>query len=203
MSTSENPLDQDTEDQLPSELQVLKQRADLLGITYSNNIGLDSLRKKVEDKLSAQDDQEQEPAAKESVNPLAQAAPEVKKTKTLRQYLLARETKLVRLRITNMDPKKADLPGDIYTVANEYLGTIRKYVPFGEATDNGYHVPWCIYELLKTKQFLQVKTTKGRNGQIQIDSRWVREFGLEVLPELTPAELARLAADQRASGRLD
>lgn len=215
MTDTPNPLDNDQE--IPDELAMLKQRATMMGITFSNNIGVDSLRKKIEDKMNDVPDTVETPApltapaaAPESpVEPvpvealLAQAEAPVKKL-SLRQYLLGEATKLVRLRITCMDAKKQDLPGEFFTVANEYIGTVRKYVPFGEQTDGGYHVPYCIYEMLKAREFLHIQTvTHPVTKIISTKTRYVKEFALEVLPDLTPAELKQLAADQTASGRLE
>jgi hypothetical protein len=108
--------------------------------------------------------------------------------------------KLIRLRITNMDPKKKELPGEILTVANEFLGTVCKYIPYGEVTENGYHVPNCLYTVLKERKFLNVKITKGANGQSKMTHSWAQEFALEVLPALTRADLTKLAAVQAAAG---
>lgn len=203
-----------TEPNTPDELTLLKQQAALMGITHSNNIGVDALRKKVAAKLEEQPDTTDEegnevvqPTAA-APNPLAPAAavsspaaaPVV--TKTLSQHLKDEALKLVRIRIACMDPKKQDLTGEIFTVANEYIGTVRKHVPFGEQTDNGYHVPYCIYEFLKAREFLHIQT-RTVNGQIETKTRWVKEFSIEVLPPLTDEELEALAADQRATGRLD
>lgn len=208
-----NPLDDNSDLNLPSEIEVLRERCKLMGITYSNNAGVDALKKKIEDKQNGEVAQVLEPEAPAPVvaaaNPLNMdnAAAPVKATEkvlSLRQHLLNEATKLVRLRITNMDPKKADLPGEIFTVANDYIGTIKKYVPFGEATDNGFHVPHCIYEMMKTREFLQIKSkTHPVTKQITVSSRWVREFGLEVLPPLSEKEIKELATAQAASGRLD
>lgn len=216
---TQNPLnDQDQDDDLeqPTELQLLKQRADAMGITYSNNIGVEALKKKIADKMEGTSEEKPVVVPTDAQpNPLVQketqgnsneAAPEQAQPKmlTLRQHLKQEAEKLVRIRITCMDPKKADLPGEVFTVANEYIGTVRKYVPFGEATDNGYHVPYCIYEFLKAREFLQI-TSKPNPVTKQIDTRhrYVKEFAIEVLPPLSKEELADLAADQRATGRLD
>ena len=115
--------------------------------------------------------------------------------------MLKEQMKLVRVRIQNLDPKKKDLPGEVLCVANEYLGTIKKYIPYGEASDDGYHVPFCIFTELESRRFQNVRTyTDKATGQIRIDSSWVREFSLEVLPPLTKAELAQLANAQAAAG---
>ena len=109
---------------------------------------------------------------------------------------------LIRCRIANLNPSKRDLRGEIFTVANKYVGTVRKFIPYGEATDNGYHIPHIIYEQLKTRKFLQVNTRNDRSAgnQIVVDQRWVPEFSIEVLPQLTQEELDKLAASQAAAG---
>ncbi|MFP3645226.1 hypothetical protein, partial [Paraburkholderia sp. SIMBA_054] len=173
----------------------------LMGIVYSNNIGLDALKKKIDAKLAGEEDQPEPPAADAvfAPNPLA-GQNEPAKRKTLRQHLHDTQMRLIRCRITNMDPKKKDLPGEIFTVANEHLGTVRKYVPYGEVTDDGYHLPYCIYRQLESRKFLNIRTTKGKNGVPRIEQRWAKEFSLEVLPQLTEAELKRLATAQIAAG---
>ena len=192
--------------QQPSELDMLKSRAKLMGITFSNNIGLDALKTKIEEHKQASEakTQTQAPAQTNEQQPEAQAENQKKaKTISLRAHLQKEKMKLVRLRITNLDPKKKDLPGEILTVGNEYLGTVRKFVPFGEATDNGYHVPYCLYELMRDRKFLSIKTRKGPKGQTIVEQQMVREFALEILPPLTEAELARLSAAQLSAGGVE
>lgn len=194
-----NPLAAaDSAPETPSELQVLKQRADMLGVPYSNNIGVETLRQRVAD---AMEGKKAEPEQVKSANPLGADIPEVETPMQLRARLMAEQLKLVRLRITNMDPKKKDLPGEILTVANEYIGTVRKYIPYGEQTDNGYHVPYCLYTLLESRRFQHIRVTK-KNGREHVETSWAKEFSLEILPQLTPDELAKLAASQAAAGGL-
>ena len=193
--------------QQPSELDMLKSRAKLMGITFSNNIGLDALKTKIEEHKQASEvkTQTQATAQTNEQQPEAQTENQKNKAKTisLRTHLQKEKMKLVRLRITNLDPKKKDLPGEILTIGNEYLGTVRKFVPFGEATDNGYHVPYCLYEMLRDRKFLSIKTRKGPKGQTIVEQQMVREFALEILPPLTEAELARLSSAQLSSGGVE
>lgn len=200
-----NPLDQqEPEEKLPSELEVLKTRATAMGIVYSNNIGVEALRKKINDKMEGTADTPAVTAPAEAqANPLT-GTPANAPVKSLRKHLQEQALKLVRIRISCMDPKKNDLPGEFFTVANEYIGTVRKYVPFGEVTDNGYHVPQCIYDFLKSREFLSIQTkTHPVTKQIETRTRYMKEFAIEVLPPLTQEELDKLAADQRATGRLE
>lgn len=171
-----------------TQLNMLKQRADVMGIGYSPRIGLDSLQRKIDAKLAAD---EAPVAVEEGV-----LTPQQKRIK-IRKGMRENQLKLVRLRITNLNPSKKDLSGEIFTIANKYLGTVRKYIPYGEVTENGYHVPYIIYQQMKDRKFLNVKTkTNSSNGQINVETRWVNEFALEVLPQLTEKELQNLANAQ-------
>jgi hypothetical protein len=193
---------------LPDELSILKQRAKMMGITFSNNIGLESLRAKIAEAQAGETSAAVETSTA-VVNPLEAAVSGTPvgtpvKPKTLRQQIVEENMRLIRLRIVNLDPKKKDLPGEFYTVANEYLGTVTKFIPYGEATDGGYHVPYCLYKMLRDKKFLSIRTKNDRNNanQIKVDQRWVSEFSLDILDPLTPDELQKLATAQTAAGNL-
>lgn len=188
-----------------NELVLLKHKADLLGVNYSNNIGAETLRERIRAKQEELDNAEAVPAQQVfAANPLAGDSAAPVKRMTLRQMLHRDQMKLVRLRITNMDPKKKDLPGEILTVANEYIGTVRKYVPYGEQTEGGFHVPYCLYKMMDARRFLNLRTRKGPNKQVIVEQNWAREFSLEILPDLTEVEIKRLAVAQAASsGSLD
>lgn len=190
-----NALTQEETTAQPSELEVLKTRAKLIGVTFSNNISADTLREKIKEKLEGNSD-----SPKVEVNALTMEATS-KPTPSLRDYLVAEQMKLVRVRITNMDPKKKDIPGEIITVANEYLGTVSKYIPFGEVTDNGYHIPQCLFTELESRRFLNIRVIKdSRTGTNRVETNNAREFALEVLPPLTKDELKDLAIAQAAAG---
>lgn len=210
-NTENNALDADAAIDQIDEKASLKLIADQMGITYSNNITVEKLKEKIQEKRDAINNASASTASTDSaaeatkVNPLASPNAEElpEKPLTLRQYLQAEQMKLVRCRITCMDPKKADLTGEIFTVANEYLGTVRKFVPFGEITDNGYHIPYCIYQMMLGREFLQIRTVKKSGGRQETKTAYVREFSIDVLPDLTKEELARLANMQASRGDVD
>lgn len=180
----------------PDELALLKQRATVLGVEFSNNIGIDTLRERVNAKLA-----EDEAG---TVEEQEGDAPKAEPTKlTIRQKLIKENMRLVRVRVTNLDPKKKEMPGEIFTIANEYIGTVRKFIPYGEATDGGYHIPYCLFKMLKRKKFNSIQVRKDKQGNEQVNTRWVPEFSLEVLPDLTPKELKQLAQAQIAAGSVD
>lgn len=198
MSDTEN-----TEIQQVDEITLLKQRATTLGISFSNNIGAETLKERINEKLSGNTPED----SKEDTEQVNAFTGEPVKTKVqskgdIRNQIKRDAEKLIRLRITNLDPKKSKWPGEIITVANEFIGTISKYVPFGEVTEDGYHVPNAIFKKLKKRKFLDIRVIKQRGKPDRVIERWVPEFALEVLPQLTEAELKKLAATQAASGSL-
>lgn len=188
---SDHQIEEEFDTSEEAELAALKARAKTMGITFSPKIGLEKLRAKVEAKLNP---------PVEEVDPGEET--EVQRKARIRKKQLTEQMALVRCRIANLNPSKRDLRGEIFTIANKYIGTVRKFIPYGEATDNGYHIPKILYEELKSKKFLQVNTRndRGAGNQIVIDQRWVPEFSIEVLPQLTQEELDKLAASQAAAG---
>lgn len=196
-----NSVTETTEEQKQEKhLAVLKDRARTMGIVFSNNIGLDALRQKIKDKTEGtKTETVATDAVVEEINPLVGKK---QKKKSLRSEVIAEQTKLVRIRVQCLDPKKKDYPGEIFTVANGIMGTIRKFVPFGEQTDDGYHVPFCIYNMMKKRKFLNITTRKvnGSDHKVGVQYGWVREFAIEVLPQLTADELRKLATAQVSAG---
>ena len=169
-----------------NELELLKARADKLGIKYSPNIGIETLKERINAVLSPE-----KPAT--SVN-----AEDAERTRVRNDAL-----KLIRCQIVNLNPNKKAWEGEIITVWNNYTGTVRKFVPFGEKTVEGYHVPQIIYNVLKERKYLSISTKRDpKTGELTVKTQWVPEFSLTVLPQLTKEQLAELAAAQKASGSI-
>ena len=209
---NEVPAQDDAAEGQPTELEVLKNRARLMGIPFSNNISLATLKQKVADKMAEDeagdagddgdddDDDEQEAAS----TPAPAKAPKLNPVQQMRQDLMKEQMKLVRVRIACMNPQKANLPGELITVGNKYLGTVSKFVPFGEATDNGYHLEYILYKALEERRFTHITTVKNKqNGQLQTKTRDMKEFSIEILPPLTAEELADLKTAQIAAGSIE
>lgn len=185
------------------ELGTLKARADMLGLTYSNNIGVDALRAKITAHLSGSKEDatgavEPEHSPIGLVDQHDLPLHEVTDPTVIRERMYKENMRLIRVRITNLNPAKKDLPGEIVTVSNKYLGTVRKFIPFGEMTDNGYHVPMILLKELRGRKFLSLRVRKGKNGVGVPDQQWVKEFAIEELPPLTQKELDQLARQQAA-----
>lgn len=175
-----------------SELETLKQRANLMGITYHPNIGLEKLKEKVNNALSG-----------------GQEAKDIKNLSTGKSNYLdyddfrkkkaedrKREAgKLVRCRITCMNPNKKEWEGEIISVGSAKLGTFKKYIPFNTDED-GWHIPKIMYDFLKERKCTMFHTVKDARGQKIRKSRLVPEFSIETLPPLTKAQLKDLEKKQ-------
>ena len=185
---------------MSEELTLLKQQADTMGLSYSNNIGVDALRKKIQAKLDGKDEEgKDDKAGDEAKQPAAAAMEETvaERTQRIRNEQQKEELRLIRCRITCLNPAKADLKGEFITVANRFLGTVRKFVPFGDAGED-YHLPKILVDDLKARQFNQVKTVRNEKGGISIEQRLVNEYAITELTPLTQAELDKLARVQAA-----
>lgn len=178
------------------ELSALKERARILGITFSNNIGLDALRKRVNDKINGLPEEPEVAASSEPVAPRELTQQEI------REQHIAENMALLRCKIYNLNPDKRDLKGEIITVVNRFLGKVQKFIPFGEETDNGYHIPKVIYDDLVQRQYQEIRTKEKRDGKTEIIRRMAPEYNIVVLPQLTEEELQELALKQAAAERV-
>ena len=183
-------------DDLPvqDELAVLKARADALGISYHPSIGVEKLREKVNAALKKD----------EALQEAPQEAPtaDAEETESQRRNRLRQEaSKLVRIRVTCMNPHKKEWQGEFITAGNSVVGTFTKYIPFN--ADEGWHVPHIIYEQLRDREcqvFVSVRDSKGNTTR---RGKTIKEFAIEVLPPLTEEELKDLAQRQAMAKSVD
>lgn len=173
------------------ELTLLKQRAQTLGIKFHPSIGLESLRSKVSAALTGED---AEKAAEEPVP----EAPAAESRIQMRNRLRKEASALVRVRVTCMNPNKKEWKGEIFTASNSIVGTFRKYVQFN--TEEGWHVPQIILNMIKARQFQTFYTIKNERGVAVRKGKLVPEFAVEVLPPLTEKELLELSRRQALAG---
>lgn len=184
-------------DDLPvqDELTTLKARADQMGISYHPSIGVDKLREKIKAALESDGPVEQEEQAD---------APKAKADETVAQKRarMKREAeKLVRIRVTCMNPAKREWEGEIFTAGNSLVGTQKKYVPFN--ADDGWHVPHIIYKQIKQRKCQVFVSRRTKDGQTVREGKLINEFAVEVLPPLTPGELKELARRQAMARAVD
>lgn len=160
------------------EFEALKQRANLMGIKFHPNISLEKLRAKIDEAISTEDGE---------TSDKPKAAP-TEKTKSAKHAAL----ELVRVRVTNMDQTKSSQQGVIITAGNNKIGTVKKYIPF----DVEWHVPRIIYNILKEKKHQIFSVRKDAKGNEITESKLVNAYSIEVLPNLTAAEIKDLAQRQ-------
>jgi len=173
----------------PTELEILKRKADTLGIKYSPNIGLATLIKKVGNEI--------EDAKPASVAEVSEA------TKVLqeRERIRKNASELIRVIVNCHNPNKQQLEGEIIAAGNTLTGTIKKYIPFNNT--EGWHVPRIILNVMRERKcqiFVNSTDTKGRAVK---KSKLINEFTITELTKLTDKEIEKLAQRQKVSRSLD
>ena len=174
------------------ELQTLKDRATLLGVKFHPSISLEKLREKV---LAASSGEEAPVEKPEPAKVMEETIGQ--KRNRLKREALA----LVRIRITCMNPAKSEWEGEIITAGNSLIGSIKKYVPFN--ADEGWHVPSILLQQLRERQCQIFHTVTDARGNKVRKGKLIKEFAIEVLPALTPEELAELARRQAMAKAID
>ena len=184
------------------ELTELKKRADLMGIEYHPKISVEKLRARIkaqlEDEAYVDVPDDDEVIAATSAKRELKFKPETQAE--IADRLRKEAQRLVRVRITCMNPNKKDWDGEIFTVSNSVVGTLRKYVPFN--AEDGWHIPSMMLDFLRDKQFVQHYVEK-KNGQEINRHKLVKEFAIEVLEPLTQEELKELAQRQAMARSVD
>lgn len=168
-------------DEQEDELEALKRQADLLGVQYSKSIGLDTLRARVAKALEADEGTSQKEVA-------------VEQDKVSLVDLRNEAAKKIRVRVSCHDPLKKEYQGEIFTVMNSVVGVFKQFVQFNEP----WHVPNIILKQLQEKKYQQFYTVKDERGRKVRKGKLVNAYSIEYLEPLTKAELAALAADQKA-----
>ena len=194
-------------DALPvtDELTTLKARADRLGIQYHPSIKVEKLRAKIAEQIDGDvgsdtaDEEDEEPVVEVAYAPHRRG-----KKETETQFKTRRRQEanaLVRIRVSCMNPAKKEWEGEIFTTGNAVVGTIKKYVPFN--AEEGWHVPYMLYQQILQRQCQVFYTTKDGRGNSTRKGKLIKEFAVELLPPLTPAELKELAQRQAMAKSID
>jgi hypothetical protein len=180
-----------------TELELLKEEATKLGITFSGNIGAPALLAKID--------------AFKEVNATTSAEPELvvptteykvqESAATAAQRKRKEANKLVRIVATCMNPNKKAMTGEFFSVSNAIIGTVKKYVHFD--AEDGWHVPAIIVDHLRERRcqiFVPAVTTTGKKI---MKGKSIKEFNVAVLPPLTTKEVTALAERQALAGSID
>ena len=199
---------------MSNDIETLRAKATGLGLTFSGNTGAATLQKKIDNATpSLLGGDEPLPELTPAKQVVKGGPPSLAQLQTMniqdidpenqalvRQVVRAKALVLSRVRITNLDPNDAELYGALVTVMNKYTGKVSKYIPFGDGSENGYHVPQILLNHLIAQKFVLRKLRKG--GQFGVKTyktQMVPKYNIEILPDLTPDELEALAARQAAS----
>jgi hypothetical protein len=194
-----------------NELDSLKQTATTMGITFHPNIGLDKLKAKIEAVRSpvALDEEvtiEEEYAGEELETIAVAAAGSRLSTYTPNAKVTAAElknkrkqdaTRLVRIRVTNMNPIKGNIKGEIISAGNAEIGFVKKMIPYN--AEQGWHVPNILLTVLRNKKFMSHYEVKIGNRRVK-RHRLVPEYAIEVMEPLTGKEIGELKQRQIIAG---
>lgn len=200
------------------ELASLKETAKRIGLTHHISIGLVKLKARVNDHLAKSPEEvvqakvEQVQEAREEpieVQPLPTTTntyespdtPQRKReTAAQRKTRLKRKaSRLIRFRLTCMNPNKKAWVGEIFTVSNSAIGTIKRHIPFHA---EAWHCEEMLLNFIKEKQFMEHYAVKDRKGRSVKKHRLAREFSVEMLPPLTQEQIKDLAAAQAKANNL-
>jgi len=168
------------------EMVLLKRRATSLGLPFSPNIGLTTLRDRVSKAMNPVADDEDSEVTSTDKNV------HVVETKHQRNARLRKAaSKLYRVRITCLNPKKNEHEGEFFKASNSVVGTHSRFIQFNEP----WHVEKILLNMIEERKYQQFYTTTV-NGKKVRKAKLVQEFGIDYLPALTPKELEKLAKAQ-------
>ena len=190
-----------TQTPVQDELTALKTRADLMGLSYHPSIGLEKLREKVNAAAEGKTEQPQTPDA--TTAPVTtDTSASTEETLSQKRARMKREaSELVRIRVTCMNPAKAEWEGEIFTVGNSNIGSFKKFVPFN--ADAGWHVPRIILQQIQDRQCQIFQTKTDARGNKSRSGKLIKEFAIEIMDPLTPEELHDLAQRQAMAGSIE
>lgn len=168
------------ETKVPTPRELLKEKADLLGVEYKNNVTDAKLQEMIEAKQGKAVEAE---VVKTDAEIVAEATAEQRK----------RLTKLVRCVITCMDPKMKDWDTTPpLSLSNSILTVDKMVIPLNVE----WHVPQWYYEMLKDQMCtisVKGKDLKGRPTTIQKE---IKKYGFQMLEPLTIEEIQELKTMQ-------
>jgi hypothetical protein len=179
----------------PSELESLKQTATTMGISFHPNIGIDKLKEKIGAKREPS--LVEEYAAEELETMVASQVVAVPSAETLVAERMTKRRndalRLVRVRVTCMNPIKGNIKGEILSAGNAEIGFVKKMIPFN--AEQGWHIPNILLTVLRNKQFMSHYEIKVGNKRVK-KHRLVPEYAIELMEPLTGKEIEELKQRQ-------
>lgn len=170
-------------DEEKAELESLRKKADLMGITYSGNTSLERLREKVAEVQGTIEKEEEK--------------------QTVYTSLYDEKMRLIRCQVQCLDPQYKNSGGVFISLSNAVLGTHKWFVYFNQPI---MITKW-LYDYLKDCKYID-RSERGRRGNDGLThtktvNTEMASFSVTDLPQLTQEELKKLAEEQQATGRLE
>lgn len=103
--------------------------------------------------------------------------------------------RLIRAIITCNNKNKTAYQGEIFCARNAVLPEVKKFIPFGVP----FHIPKILLNVIKEKQYQQYRKEK-RNGNVFNKAFLVPEYNIQELPPITRDELEAIKKKQLAEG---
>lgn len=163
-----------------TELEQLKAQADELGLVYPNRVTTKALKKLIAEALLKDTDADNS----EEIQAVEDDA-----------------LKLVNVIVMPTDASKTNVGHETFMVGNSVLGVISRIVPFGK--------PWLIENILykhiisRERQIFIEHEDPKIPGKIDVESRLVPAYSVQVLPLPTKEEIEELAKRQQARNAVE
>ena len=185
-----------------SNLDELKAQADKLGVKYHHMAGEAKIQAAIDAHLAKNRTEERSSLADDFGAPINPS--HVKDGKIVpmtseeyrAKYLPDRKknlNRLIRCRVTCMNPAKRAWEGEIISVGSAKNGTFKKFIPFD---GREWHIPKVIYDELLDRKCTVWSNGKDSRGRTIRKGRLVSEFSVQVLEPLTRQELDDLKKQQ-------
>ena len=184
---SKKPLTEEEQ----KELEALKAEGEKLGLTISPNIGLDTLRNKIEEAKKSETTTEEENEENEETK---QEAETVKKNQE-KMKKIKDMSRLIRVIVTNNNPDKTNVTSEIHSAGNKYE-KVTKAVKFNEP----WHIPVVIYEKLKEQKLTRFISKKDSRGREFKEATTIPAYNIQVLENLTEEEVKELEERLKSNG---
>lgn len=168
-------------------LDLLKERADKLGVKYSPNIGESKLQEKINAAIIAESEKPVKKAA---------TAPETVEEKRVRKRKQALE--LVRVRVSCYDPTMKKKAGTYIMASNGTVGTVRKFLQFNKP----WFMPRILVNVMKESEYQGWVEGKSQYGITQMISSMEKRYSVAELAQITPQELENIKKRQTVTESL-
>lgn len=157
-------------------LEDLKEKAVALGVRFSRTTTAEELKARIDEAIEKE----------EKARLKAQGAKDPKR--------------LIRCIVSPLDPVKKNYQGEIFTVSNGVVGTIKRFIPFNN--EAGWHIEAFLLDMIKSKRYQHFITKKDSKGNTMTEARLSPAYSVTILDELGKEGLEKLAREQAARGSI-